>query len=69
MDKDTKGPVLQVDLHRHVLAACAKAYEIFPQRCRKDEVILLISFPEWINVVVDCGDFTVGMFLFLTADL
>lgn len=72
MDEDTKGPVLKLDLHRYVLAACAKAYvlvDFFPQRCRKDAVILLISLPERINVVVDCEDFTVGMFLLLTADL
>lgn len=38
MDKDTKGPVLQVDPHRHVLAACAKAFvfmKSFPRDAEK----------------------------------
>lgn len=38
MDEDTKGPVLQLELHRYVLAACAKAYvfmESFPRDAEK----------------------------------
>lgn len=69
--KTPRDHVFQLDLHRYVFAACAKVCVdgIFPQRCKKDEVTLLISFPEWINIVVDCGNFAVGMFLLLTADL
>lgn len=52
-----------------MLAPCVKVYismKSFPGGCRKYVVILLISFPVWVNVTVDCGVSTVGMFLLLT---
>lgn len=47
MDEDTKGPVLKLDLHGCVLAACAKAYvfmESFPRDAGKMKAYCLSFF-------------------------
>lgn len=41
MDEDMKGPVLQLGLHRYVLAACAKAYVFMESFLRDGEKMKL----------------------------
>lgn len=47
MDEDTMEPVLQLDLHRYVFAACAKAcvsMESFPRDAEKMKLYCLSVF-------------------------
>lgn len=59
-----------IDLHRHILAPYVKVYismKSFLGGCRKYIVIVLFSFPVWVNVAVDCSVSVVATFLLLTA--